>query len=95
MGVMVKLPNWKDLKNRLDDPEQREQLRDNVQRSVERGRENAAKRLAGPAAHLRNVGSQFKSGLSESEPPVPPAPSAPPDAAPPPVAPEVPPSTQP
>jgi hypothetical protein len=79
---MVKLPNWKDLKNRLEDPQRREELLENVQRGVDRGRENAAKKLSGPAAHLRNVGSQFKSGLTETDEPAAP-PSAPPAAAPP------------
>jgi hypothetical protein len=89
---MVKLPNWKELKNRLEDPQQREELRDNVQRGVDRGRENAAKKLAGPASHLRNIGSQFKAGLGDADQPPAPAasPSAPPAAT---VAPPVPPAT--
>jgi hypothetical protein len=76
---MVKLPNWKDLKNRLEDPQKREELLENVQRGVDRGRENAAKKLSGPASHLRNVGSQFKAGLTDPDPtPTPPAaPAAP------------------
>jgi hypothetical protein len=64
---MVKLPNWKEIKKTLDDPQKREELRENIQRTAERGRDEATKRLSGPAAHLRNVGSQFKSGLTEAE----------------------------
>ena len=63
---MVKLPNWKEIKKTLDDPEKREELRENIQRTAERGRDSATKRLSGPAAHLRNVGAQFKSGLTEA-----------------------------
>jgi hypothetical protein len=65
---MAKWPNWKELKKTLDDPERREELRRNLQAGAERGRDGAAKRLSGPAAHLRDVGSQFKAGLTEPEP---------------------------
>lgn len=75
---MVKLPNWKELKNRLEDPQQREELREKVQRGVDQGRESAAKRLAGPAAHLKNVGSQFKAGINQAEPSGPPGSAQPP-----------------
>jgi hypothetical protein len=85
---MVKLPNWKEIKKTLDDPQKREELRENIQRTAERGRDEATKRLSGPAAHLRNVGSQFKSGLTEAEPAADaapaPAPGNPPTATPPP-----------
>jgi hypothetical protein len=97
---MVKLPNWREIKKTLDDPEKREELRENIQRTAERGRDGATKRLSGPAAHLRNVGAQFKSGLTESEPGAaadgPPAAGGPPTATPaPPVQPEAPGSTTP
>jgi hypothetical protein len=66
---MAKLPSWKDLKNAAKiDPERAEELRRNAQRGAERGRQGVAKRLAGPAAHLKTVGSQFRAGLTEPEP---------------------------
>jgi hypothetical protein len=79
---MAKWPNWKELKKTLDDPERREELRRNLQTGAERGRDGAAKRLAGPAAHLRDVGSQFKAGLTEPEPAQQPDPASPTSSAP-------------
>ncbi len=64
---MAKWPNWREVKKTLDDPEKREELRANLQRGAEKGRDTASKRLAGPAAHLRNVGAQFKSALNDDD----------------------------
>jgi len=62
------LPKWKDLKNAAKvDPDRAADLRRGAQRGVEQGRAGLAKRLAGPAAHLRTVGSEFKAGLTETE----------------------------
>ena len=71
---MPNWPNWRELKKTIDDPERREELRANLQRGAERGRDSATKRLAGPAAHLRNVGEQFKAALNDDDaPPAPPS----------------------
>jgi hypothetical protein len=65
---MAKWPNWKQLKQSLDDPAQREEMREKLQTGLERGRDSATQRLRGPAGHLRNVGAQFKAGLTEPDP---------------------------
>ncbi len=76
---MAKWPNWKQLKQSLDDPAQRDEMREKLQTGLERGRDGAVQRLRGPAGHLRNVGAQFKAGLTEPDPEpgdlVPPRPS--------------------
>ncbi len=70
-GSMGKWTNWKELKKTATDPERVEQVR----RGIDNGRRGVAARLAGPAAHLRTVGQEFKAGLSTPETPEPPAPS--------------------
>jgi hypothetical protein len=60
---MVKLPKWTELKKQATDPARVEEAR----RAVEHGRQGLAKRLAGPAAHLKNVGQEFKAGLTTPE----------------------------
>jgi hypothetical protein len=86
------LPKWRDLKNAAKvDPDRAAELRRGAQRGVEQGRAGLAKRLAGPAAHLRTVGSEFKAGLTQPEPTSSPEAAAQPAAAPaPPVVPETP-----
>ena len=61
---MPKWPNWRELKKTVEDPQRREELLHNVQSGVERGRDEAAKRLSGPASHLRKAGSQFMAGFN-------------------------------
>ena len=74
---MVKLPKWKELKESAKvDPAKAEELRRGLETGFEKGRKGLASRLAGPAAHLKNVGSEFKSGLTQSEVPASPAPPA-------------------
>jgi hypothetical protein len=65
---MAKWPNWKQLKQSVEDPAQREEMREKLQTGLERGRDGAVQRLRGPAGHLRNVGAQFKAGLTEPDP---------------------------
>jgi hypothetical protein len=70
MDGMGNWPNWKDLKKSAKiDPAKAEELR----RGLDNGRRSIAARLAGPAAHMRTVGQEFKAGLTEPEPPATPA----------------------